>query len=114
MNNKRKITEEKVWMKYYTEEARNAELPKMKALDYIIEQNKDRIDEPAIHYYGTDITFLGLLKRVNAAARFFTALGVKEGDIVSFVSVAIPETIAAIYALNKIGLPLIQLILVWM
>ena len=102
-NNKRKITEEKVWMKYYTEEARNAALPKMKALDYIIEQNKERIDEPAIHYYGTDITFRGLLKRINAAARSFTALGVKEGDIVSFVSVAIPETIASIYALNKIG-----------
>lgn len=102
-NQKRKITEEKVWMKYYTEEAKNAVLPKMKALDYIIEQNKDRIDEPAIHYYGVDITFRELLKRINAAARAFTALGVKEGDIVSFVSVAIPETIASVYALNKIG-----------
>ena len=102
-NRKRKITDEKVWMKYYTEEAKNAVLPKMKALDYIIEQNKDRIDEPAIHYYGVDITFRDLLKRINAAARAFTALGVKEGDIVSFVSVAIPETIASVYALNKIG-----------
>ncbi len=102
-NQKRKITEEKVWLKYYSEEAIHAELPKMKALDYIIEINKERIDEPAIHYYGTDITFRQLLKRINAVARSLTALGVKEGDIVSFVSVAIPETIAAIYALNKIG-----------
>ena len=98
-----KISEEKVWMKYYSDEAKNAQLPKMKAIDYIIEQNKGRIDEPALHYYGKDITFRDLLKRINAAARSFTALGVKEGDIVSFVSVAIPETIASIYALNKIG-----------
>ena len=98
-----KISEEKVWMKYYSEEAKNAQLPKMKAIDYIIEQNKGRIDEPALHYYGKDITFRDLLKRINAAARAYTALGVKEGDIVSFVSVAIPETIASIYALNKIG-----------
>ena len=98
-----KISEEKVWLKYYSEEAKNAELPKMKAIDYIIEQNKGRIDEPALHYYGKDITFRDLLKRINAAARAYTALGVKEGDIVSFVSVAIPETIASIYALNKIG-----------
>lgn len=98
-----KISEEKVWLKYYSEEAKNAELPKMRAIDYIIEQNKGRIDEPALHYYGKDITFRDLLKRINAAARAYTALGVKEGDIVSFVSVAIPETIASIYALNKIG-----------
>lgn len=102
-NTNKKISEEKVWMKYYSEEAKNAQLPKMKAIDYIIERNKHRIDEPAIHYYGTDITFRQLLKRVNAIARSFTALGVKPGDIVSFVSVATPETIASIYALNKIG-----------
>ncbi|MBR4282702.1 MAG: acyl--CoA ligase, partial [Clostridia bacterium] len=31
------------------------------------------------------------------------ALGVKAGDVVSFLSVAVPECIAAIYGLNKIG-----------
>ena len=38
---KRKITEEKVWMKYYSEEARNAALPKCKAYDYVLQCNKD-------------------------------------------------------------------------
>ena len=97
------ITEEKVWMKYYSEEARNAELPQCKAYDFIVKQNKDRMNEPALHYYGADITFGELMKRVDACANAFAALGVKEGDIVSFLSVSIPETIAAVYALNKIG-----------
>ena len=97
------ITEEKVWMKYYSEEAKNAELPQCKAYDFIVKQNKDRMNEPALHYYGADITFGELMKRVDACANAFAALGVKEGDIVSFLSASIPETIAAVYALNKIG-----------
>ena len=98
-----KISEEKVWMKYYSEEARNVQMPKCRAFDYILELNKDRLDEPALHYYGADITFHDLIDRVDQAARAFTALGVKEGDIVSFLSAGLPETIACVYALNRIG-----------
>ena len=98
-----KISEEKVWMKYYSEESKNAPLPRCKAYDYILERNKDRLDAPALHYYGRDISFRELMSRVDDAANAFTALGVKEGDIVSFLSVAIPETIASVYALNRIG-----------
>lgn len=99
----KKITEEKAWLKYYTDEARNAPLPKMKVFDYVLERNKHRMDAPALHYYGADISFKELQQRVDKAARAFAALGVKEGEIVSFLSVSIPETIAAVYALNKIG-----------
>ena len=98
-----KISEEKVWMKYYSEESKNAPMPRCKAYDYILERNKDRLDAPALHYYGRDISFRELMSRVDDAANAFTALGVKEGDIVSFLSVAIPETIASVYALNRIG-----------
>ncbi len=99
----KKITEEKVWMKYYSEEARNITLPKLKAFDYVMECNKYRLKEPALHYYGTDISFKELRHKVDACAKAFTALGVKSGDIVTFLSASIPETIAAVYALNKIG-----------
>lgn len=103
MEQKMTITQEKVWEKYYSEEAKNAKQPKMKAFDYVLERNQYRLHEPALHYYGTDISFKELRKRVDAAARSFAALGVKHGDIVSFLSASIPETIAAVYALNKIG-----------
>ena len=103
MSVQKKITEEKVWMKYYSEEAKNAKLPKCKAFDYVMELNKYRIHEPALHYYGADISFNNLRRKVDACARSFTAIGVKPGDIVSFLSASIPETIACVYALNKIG-----------
>lgn len=103
MTERRKITEEKVWMKYYSEEAQNAKLPKLKAVDYVLEMNKYRMNEPALHYYGADITHKELRRKIDACARSFTALGIKDGDIVSFLSASIPETIACVYALNKIG-----------
>lgn len=100
---KRSIAQEKVWMKYYPEDAADVQLPQCKAFEYVIERNKDRLDAPALHYYGADITFNDLIRRVEECARAFAAMGVKAGDVVSFLSVAIPETIAAVYALNKLG-----------
>lgn len=97
------INRDKVWMKYYSEEAKNAKLPDCTAYDYVKQLNKDRYDAPALHYYGNDITFGELVDRIEATAQAFCAAGVRPGDIVSFVSVQIPETIASIYALNKIG-----------
>jgi acyl-CoA synthetase (AMP-forming)/AMP-acid ligase II len=82
MNEKRKISEEKVWLKYYSEEARNMQLPKCKAFDFVMERNKYRLDTPALHYYGADITYKELRRKVDACARSFTSLGVKPGDIV--------------------------------
>lgn len=96
-------SQQRPWLKYYSQEALTTDLPHCKAFDYVLELNKDRLDKPALHYYGTEISFRNLRHRVDEIARAFTALGVKEGDIVSFLSVAIPETIASVYALNKIG-----------
>ena len=94
---------EKVWMKFYSEEARNTKLPKCTAYQYVRENNKDRLDATALTYYGAKITYRQLFERIENTAKAFTALGVKKGDVVSFLSVQFPETIAAVYALNKIG-----------
>ena len=39
---------EKVWMKFYSEEARNTKLPKCTAYQYVRENNKDRLDATAL------------------------------------------------------------------
>ena len=98
-----KISEEKVWMKYYPQEAINLDFPKATVYSYLKEVNKDRPDGPALYYFGTKITVQGLINRIEACAKAFAALGVKEGDIVSFVAVAVQECITAVYALNKLG-----------
>ena len=103
LKNTLKVSEEKVWMKYYSEESKNAAMPHCKAFDFVIERNKDRLDAPALHYYGKDITFRDLIHRVDMTANAFAAMGIKEGDIVSFLSASVPETIASVYALNRLG-----------
>ena len=68
----KKITEEKVWMKYYSEEAQNCELPRCTAYEYLQQRNAERIDEPAIHYYGKDISFRELYRRVRESGFLMT------------------------------------------
>ncbi len=98
-----RISVEKPWMKYYSEDVRDLPGPKTTAYRYMTEANADRLDEVAINYYGRKITHGELKKNIDATADAFAAAGVKEGDIISFLSVATPETIYCIYALNKLG-----------
>lgn len=99
----RKPSEEKIWMKHFPKAAESIQIPKCTVYSFLKETNHDRLDCTALHYYGADITFRELFRRVDACADAFAALGVKQGDIVSFLSVATPETISALYALNKLG-----------
>lgn len=103
INTKKKISEEKVWMKFYPEESVSVGTPKRTIYSYLKEQNKGRLNGVAIHYYGTNITCQELFDRIEETASAFAAIGVKPGDVVSFLSVAVPECIAAVYALNKLG-----------
>ncbi len=93
----------KPWLKYYSKEALEAPVPKCTVYQYLRQVNKDRLDQPAIDYYGTKITYDQLFSNIEAAADSFAKLGVKQGDIVSFLAVAVPECIASIYAINKLG-----------
>lgn len=93
----------KPWMKHYPEGSRAAELPGCTAYEYLRRENEGKLDRVAVNYFGAKITFRRLFERIEAAARSFAALGVKSGDRVSFLSVSIPESIACVYALNKLG-----------
>ncbi len=100
---KKKITAEKVWLKYYSDEQINHQQPRCTAYAFLKQCNGDRLDAVALHYYGANITFRELFGGIDAVADAFAAQGVKAGDIVSFLSAQLPETIAAVYGLNKIG-----------
>lgn len=97
------ISQAKPWMKYYSEEAKSACVPKCTAYDFLHRENAHRLSKTALNYYGAKITYRQLFQRIEEAASAFAALGVKEGDMVSFLSVSVPECIASVYALNKLG-----------
>ena len=100
---KRSISQEKVWMKYYSESVIGAPIPKTTCYRYLQEENADRLDSYALHFYGAKTTFRQLFTQIERCADAFAALGVKQGDLVSFLTIATPQSIAALYALNKLG-----------
>ena len=97
------ISQAKPWMKYFSEESRNATPPQMKVYTYFKEVNKKRLHDTALYYYGTKITVKKMIDKIDTVANAVDALGVKTGDTVSVVSASTPESIFAFYALNKIG-----------
>ena len=94
---------DKPWLKYYSEKAINAELPKCSMYEYMYENNKSYKENVAIDFYGHRISFSELFSNVECTAKAFVAAGITEGDVVAICSMTLPEIIYSIYALNIIG-----------
>lgn len=94
---------DKPWLKYYTEEAINAPLPECTVYEYMYENNKDYPDDIALLYYNRKITYGELFENIDKTARAFTAIGVKNGDIVTVAMPSMPEALYCVYALNCLG-----------
>ncbi len=94
---------DKPWLKYYSERAINATLPKSTIYEYLYENNKNNLDDIALNYFDRKITYKQLFENIEKTAKAFSALGVKESDIVTISSVTTPEIIYAFYALNRLG-----------
>ena len=107
METERKLTGypsiDKPWLKYYSEEAINAPLPDCTIYETIYNGNKEHLADIALIYFGKKISYKVLFEQIDKTAKAFTACGVKNGDNVALCMPAIPETIYAILALNKIG-----------
>ena len=94
---------DKPWLKYYSEEAINAPLPECTIYEYLWDNNKDHLDDVALNYFDRKITYGELFENIEKAAKAFSAIGVKAGDIVVLTTVTTPETIYAFYGLNRLG-----------
>ena len=100
---KRLPSVERPWRKFYTEEQLNAEFPDFSLYAYLKKNVSIKPERPALLYYGTKFNYTELLAAVDKTADAYAALGVKAGDIVSFLSVTTPEIVLSLYALNKLG-----------
>lgn len=99
----KKPSETKPWRKYYSAQSLSAEVPKCTAYQHLKNVNGKYAEQTALHYYGRNISFKEFFESVDKCADAFLGIGVKEGEVVSLLSVSIPETVVAIYALNKLG-----------
>lgn len=100
---KLKPSEQKPWLQFFSEEAKQAVLPKESIYEHMFKINNEHRSDIAIRYFKNIITYGKLLDDIDQAAAAFADLGVKKGDIVTFCSITIPELVVALYALNKLG-----------
>lgn len=94
---------DKPWLKYYSKETIEAEMPCCSMYEYIRRENENTQENVALNYFGKKITYRELFGRIERAAAAFQKKGIENGDVVTIMSMHIPETIECIYALNMIG-----------
>lgn len=98
-----KLSIDMPWLKYYSDEAIMAEMPKMKIYDYMMKNNKTHVNDVALYYFGKKITYKRLNILIDLCAKSMLKNGVKENDIVTICMPNTPEAVISFYALNKIG-----------
>lgn len=91
------------WMKYYSDTAIKATIPKCTIYDAIVKANQDNLDHIALDHYGKHISYRELFHHIDEAALSLVGMGVVQGDVVSICMLNSPETVYLLYALNKIG-----------
>ncbi len=94
---------DKPWLKYYTEEAINAETPKCSIYEKIRENNAKFSNETALLFFGKKITYGKMFAQIDRTAQALAFYDVANGDNVVVCMPALPETVYVILALNKIG-----------
>lgn len=66
------------WMKFYPEVLRGIQVPACTVEQYLSVRAADP-NVVAMHYYGVDITWATVFRKVDATARALQVLGVKQG-----------------------------------
>jgi len=77
--------------------------PAMKMSEFLEKNNGRYLDDIALKYYGNNINYEQLFKAIDSYSIAFKSYGIKEGDFISVCLPTIPEAVAIMYALNKIG-----------
>ncbi len=94
---------DKPWLKYYSSEDINTDIPQMTCYDYLYSCNSKYLDRIALSYFGRKISFSELFENIDLVAKSLKSFGVKENDIVTISLPNIPEAVYLFYACSKIG-----------
>ena len=94
------------WMKFYPEVLRGIQVPACTVEQYLSVRAADP-NVVAMHYYGVDITWGTVFRKVDATARALQVLGVKQGDQIPVFLRSVPEFIYLLLAAERIGASLL-------
>ena len=98
-----KQSQDKPWLKYYSDEAITSDVPSMSMYQLLLENNKENLNSIAMRYFNVPITYKEYLKKIEKYAKALLQMGVKKGDIVALILPNVPECRELIYAINMIG-----------
>lgn len=94
---------EKPWIKYYTRTPESLNYYQGSMYDYVKESAIKNEKRTAYTYYGLGVSYRGFLRRVDRIAAALTKFNIVENECVTICMPNTPESIALIYAINKIG-----------
>lgn len=99
-----KPSKDKVWLKYYSEEAIKKDKPKQTMYQYVYSRNKDYLYNTAFNYFGIKTNFDDFFQEINKIAYMLkNDFNIKAGDAVTLCMPNTPEAGYTIFALNKLG-----------
>ena len=94
---------DKPWLKSYNKDTIYLAPPKMRMFDYLYTNNRNNQNAVAINYFGKKITYGELFFNIEKTMKSFSKLGIRQNDVVTICMPTLPESIYAMYALNRIG-----------
>ncbi|MFA7063991.1 MAG: class I adenylate-forming enzyme family protein [Bacilli bacterium] len=97
-----KPSEEMIWQKYQSEDAKNINFPKMSVLDLIKEENQgSRLDNTALNYYDNKVSYGQLFDNIDKTIESLK-LKIKCREIVTIASLTTLELVYLFYALSEL------------
>lgn len=94
---------DKPWMKWYNKENSNINPKSTNCFDYLLDVAKAYGNSSLLNYYGRNYSIKDIKEEVEKNIIKFTSMGLKQGDIVSFIMIDVPEVLFLWLALTKMG-----------
>ena len=94
---------DKPWLKYYTAQDLQIEVPRCTIYQNIYERNKEYPKDIAINYYGNRISYATLFDKTEQCAKALLKVGIKRGECVTLCTAGVPEAIYIVLACSRIG-----------
>ena len=91
------------WLKYYGNTPATLDYPHKTMYQLLAATAKQYPNSVAYIFQGKETTYASFMKRIDAAAKGLTAMGIRKGDKVTICMANTPQALDCFYALNRIG-----------
>ena len=91
------------WREFYGKTPATIDYPHVSMSQLLREAGRKYPGNIAYSFMGKETTYAEFLKRIDAAAKGLTAMGIQKGDRVTICMANTPQALDCFYALNRIG-----------